>query len=188
MTKSKQIRDLYSSGASVSEIATRLGIKYQFAYNVLRSAGLLIQNKTSISEERPASKPALTSAALTQGGFKLAAVWTKKEGEVLSLTEKMPNTRGVYAFVCNGTAVYVGVTLRTLSERMGQYIRGHKSQPTNVVMQKKLLETLVKCERIEIYCASPPEGNWQGWPIDNAAGLEIALIKRFALPWNKKGV
>lgn len=49
MSKAEQIRKLYMEGLSTRQIAERLGIRYQHAYNVLRRSGLL-QDKSNSKE------------------------------------------------------------------------------------------------------------------------------------------
>jgi hypothetical protein len=84
--------------------------------------------------------------------------------------------------------MYVGVTLRTIKERMNAYLRGHPSQPTNVLMRATIIEVLASSPRIEIYVFAPKDEEWNGWPMSISAGLEVGLIKHFQLPWNRKGV
>lgn len=71
MTVSENVRLLARDGLSVSEIAQRLGIRYQHAYNVLRQSG---QIKRSDARE-PKAKPALSVAHIVDSGFTLAARW-----------------------------------------------------------------------------------------------------------------
>ncbi len=40
--------------------------------------------------------------------------------------------------------------------------------------------------RIDIYAAIPPGLEWNGLPIHGSAGLELGLIKKYALPWNMR--
>jgi len=52
MSKSERIRQLYRQGKSIGEIARELGIRYQFAYNVLVNSGLHKPN----SSKQPTGK------------------------------------------------------------------------------------------------------------------------------------
>jgi hypothetical protein len=45
-------------------------------------------------------------------------------------------------------------------------------------------DELLKAPFIDIYTAVPPDLEWNGLPIHGSAGLELGLIKKFALPWN----
>ena len=100
----------------------------------------------------------------------------------------MTSSSGVYAFIVDEVAQYVGVSLRSFSERMTQYRIGHKSQPTNVVMRQRFLDMINDGQKVEVYCLETDHVEWQGWPVNVAAGLEVALIKKYQLAWNSKGV
>lgn len=41
-----------------------------------------------------------------------------------------------------------------------------------------------EANRIDIYVASPPDLEWSGLPVHGSAGLELGLIKKYALSWN----
>jgi len=171
----------------VSQIAAELGISYQFAYNVAAKAGLLRSAPKAPSIVKP-MKPPLTVPLLLAGGFEQTGEWLLSPAGALTISTPPPRMPGVYAFVQDKEARYVGVTLRTLFERMNLYRHGHSSQPTNVVMRARLIEELSAAKPVSIYTVQPPDGEWNGWPITTSAGLEIALIRRYRLPWNKKGI
>jgi len=171
----------------VVRIADELGIAYRFAYSVTKAAGLLATTHRSPAVTKPL-KPSLTVPLLVAGGFNLTSEWKLAPDGALALSHSPPKEPGVYAFVQDDRAQYVGVTLRTMVERMNLYRHGHSSQPTNVVMRQKLIHELTSGSPVAIYTVSPPEGEWNGWPVTTSAGLEVALIRRFALPWNKKGI
>lgn len=188
--KSAQIRDLAKAGLSVRAIADRLGISYQFAYNVLSKAGAVSATRGSArtpSVPNPA-KPSLSVEELAAGGFELSSFWLKSSDGKLELSAPMPKKSGVYIFCHNGEALYIGVTLRTLAERMVLYRNAHTSQPTNVVMRDKLLNLLNSVDEVPIYTASPSNSEWNGWPVHTSAGLEVALISKYLAPWNRKGI
>jgi hypothetical protein len=39
---------------------------------------------------------------------------------------------------------------------------------------------------IDIYTAGPSDLEWNGLPVHASAGLELGLIKKYALPWNMR--
>lgn len=49
-----------------------------------------------------------------------------------------------------------------------------------------LLEALASFPRIDIYTARPANLEWNGLPVNASAGLEIGLIHKYALPWNRR--
>jgi hypothetical protein len=170
-----------------ARIAEQLGISYQFAYNVLRRAGRLNATDSGSAAAFP-EKPRLTAERLIEGGFSNSSAWLLGATGTLELEKAPPRLSGVYAFVVGDKALYIGVTLRTFVERMNLYRRAHESQPSNVAMCAQLVETLATVPRVEIYTIVPGDIEWRGWPISIAAGLEVALIRRYHVPWNRKGI
>ncbi len=55
-----------------------------------------------------------------------------------------------------------------------------------VRLRERLVEALAEAGSVEIYTVSPPDSIWSGLPVNTAAGLEAALLRRFELPWNRK--
>lgn len=184
-SKTELIKELSLRGLGTADIARRLGIHYSFAYTVLRNADLLSPRGGAKKGTEP--KPTLERAQLLSGGFELSSAWLAGPDGDLTLAEPLPKQPGVYAFVLDEQALYVGVTLRTLAERMKLYLRGHSSQPTNVFMRERLLDVLQTRRSVDIYTICPPDQTWNEWPLSVSAGLEVGLIKRFQLPWNRKG-
>jgi len=93
---------------------------------------------------------------------------------------------GVYAFAKNNTALYVGVATIGLAKRIYFYGKPGPKQITNLRLNEMLKAELLSGSEIEIYVARPPDFDWNGLPIHGAAGLELGLIKKFDLPWNKR--
>lgn len=184
-SKTDLIKELSLRGLRTAEIARRLGIRYSFAYNVLRNADLLPPRGSA--KKVPDLKLPLERAQLLSGGFELSSAWLTGTDGDLTLAAPLPKHPGVYAFVLDDQAVYVGVALQTLAVRMRTYLRGHSSQPTNVFMRERLLEVLRIRQSVDIYTVCPPDQTWNEWPLSVSAGLEVGLIKRFYLPWNRKG-
>lgn len=62
VTKSDRIRQLASEGMSRSDIARKLGIRYQFVYNVLKAASIEPASPTSAPDQSEGSEEGLTIA------------------------------------------------------------------------------------------------------------------------------
>lgn len=93
MTTSEQIRSLARDGVSTAEIARRLGIRYQHAYNVLHNSG----PGTPKLAHKPliVVKPPLIPSALLDGGFKLSSRWTQSETSQLILDRPIERGRRI---------------------------------------------------------------------------------------------
>lgn len=181
-TKSDQIRRLAAEGMSVGEIARRLGIRYQHVYKVRhRGADTHRQVPDALI---PLARPYLTAETLLTGGFVLSATWRANELGSLILEPKLPSVAGVYAFVKQGRAVYVGVATMGLAKRIYFYGKPGVSQKTSTRINAVLLSEIAAGNLIEVYTAIPPDFEWNGLPINSVAGLELGLIKKFDLPWN----
>lgn len=191
-TKAEAIRTLGREGFAVAEIARKVGVRYQHARNVLARSGLLrsASGKAQAAEKKRKTrtgtkKPALTAVKLLQSGFALLSRW-HLDADRLFLEKPVPHEAGVYAFIKNGSALYVGVANMGLKRRLYFYARPGKTQRTslrlNALLKKELRETSI----IEIYAAMPGEMSWNGLPVSGAAGLELGLIQNFDLPWNMR--
>lgn len=192
MTKADQIRALAAEGLKSAEIAAVLGIRYQHAYNVINAGPrrtLEATTKPPLTirpETRPQGKPALTTEILISGGFKRVGQWiSSRDG--LALETPAPKSKGVYAFVKAGVALYVGVATKGLAGRLYSYGRPGISQRTNQRLKAIILAELSGPEAIEIYVAMPPDLEWNCLPVNGSAGLELGLIEKFSLPWNVRG-
>jgi excinuclease UvrABC nuclease subunit len=105
----------------------------------------------------------------------------------LELDAKAPRRPGVYAFVLDGTVVYIGLTRTTLSGRLGGYRRGHPGQPTNARLNPLIVDALKKGKRVSVLIATPSESKWNDLPVNTAAGLEAGLIEMIKPLWNILG-
>lgn len=185
MSKSEQIRALAKEGRTVSEIASELGISYQFAYNVCQKAGLLARVDRRIAPKPTPKKPPLSVERLCSGGFSLAGNVTHSVGGITM--PSLPREPGVYAYAWEGVVHYLGVASRSLSQRLYGYCRPGPTQRTNQRMNTLLLETLDEGVLIELYYATPPDLTWNGFPISGCVGLEAGIISSFDLPLNVRG-
>ncbi|UFX07680.1 hypothetical protein [Sinorhizobium meliloti] len=187
-TTSAQIRALASEGMPTAEIARQLGIRYQHAYNVLKAGR--ISPAPTVREKRvtpsASAKPPLPLSALADGGFTPAGRWLFSPAEELIVDVPLPKEVGVYAFVKDGFALYVGVATMGIAKRLYFYGKPGISQRTSKRLNALIKSELLASCSIEIYVAIPPDLEWNGLPIHGSAGLELGLIKKYALPWNMR--
>jgi hypothetical protein len=182
MTTSDQIRSLAREGLSTAEIARRLGIRYQRAYNVLRGAG---DAASRVVEKIPTrTKPSLMAPDLLACGFSLSARWMLSDSGLLILDRPVSNEVGVYAFAKEDLVLYVGVATMGFAKRLYFYGRPGPKQITNQRLNEMLKTELEVLPRIDIYTASPPDFEWNGLPVHGSVGLELGLIRKYSLPWN----
>lgn len=189
LTKADEIRALALEGLKPGEIAKRLGIRYQHAYNVLNAGRDRLPPQSApvggCLKEGLVGKPALSVEQLVGGGFRRVSQWMLSDGN-LSLEAKVTSDVGVYAFVRSGVALYVGVATMGLSKRLYFYGRPGVSQRTSQRINATIKTALAASEKIEVYVATPPDLEWNGLPVHGSAGLELGLIKKYALPWNMR--
>jgi hypothetical protein len=130
----------------------------------------------------------LTTEALRTGEFRRIGHWSLGKNASLTIVGTAPAERGVYAFSMEGVVQYVGVASSNLAKRLYFYSRPGATQVTNLRLNKPLREVLSSGAEIDIYVAPPADLQWHGWAISGPEGLEAALIRRYHLPWNKRGV
>lgn len=106
---------------------------------------------------------------------------------LLVLNPAFPKERGGYAFVKDGTALYVGLAKKGVLRRFRSNCRPGKTQRTSMRLNAALIEAVVVGEIIDIFTAHPPDLTWNGMPVSGDAGLELGLIENFNLPWNIRG-
>lgn len=198
-TKAAKIRALAFAGYLRSEIAEIVGVRYQRVRNTLEAAGISLGKTRDVvldrepveievaEEEIAEARPTAASYLLAGGAFRPAGEW-RLAGEGLELSETAPKETGVYAFILDGSIAYVGLTLRTLHQRLSDYRRGHARQRTSARVKKQIIESLRAGSRVEVLVATPEATEWRGLPALTAAGLEAALIRKLLPPWNVHGV
>jgi len=203
MSKSDEIRILARDGLPVAEIARRVGVRYQFAYGVLRAAGLLGPLRSNVvpraatpqldgrgpvpTPPATSTRPILLTSRLVEAGFEHAARWVRA-GEEIALDRPLPKARGVYALAKDGTVLYVGLATMGLAKRLYFYGKPGATQRTSQRVNALLKAELRSAPHIDIYTATPSNLEWNGLPVSGDAGLELGLIETFALPWNIRGV
>ncbi|ANL11976.1 MULTISPECIES: GIY-YIG nuclease family protein [unclassified Rhizobium] len=188
MTTSARIRELASQGLETAEIARQLGIRYQHVYNVLKASRTSPTPTVKHKRVAPSTttKPPLPLSVLTEGGFAFAGRWMFSPTEELVVDVPLPKEVGVYTFVKHGFALYVGVATMGISKRLYFYGRPGISQRTSKRLNALIKGELLASGSIDIYVAIPPDLEWNGLPIHGSAGLELGLIKKYALPWNMR--
>jgi hypothetical protein len=193
MSTSADIRALAREGLTVAEIARRLGIRYQHAYNVLKRDGASPSARMGSgatadgsSTDSPISKPVLRVVELLRAGFSFSGRWVLSATGDVSVDRRLPKEVGVYAFARDGTVLYVGVATMGLAKRLYFYAKPGVTQRTSLRLNGIIKSELQKMGSIDIYTAIPPDFEWNGLPVHGTAGLELGLIKKFALPWNMR--
>lgn len=186
MSIAENIRQLSKAGLSTAEIARQLGIRYQHAYNVLRSANNSADMRPLKIAVRPEEKPELTTENLHRCGFRLSGRWILNSTGQLILDQPASHHVGVYAFAIDGIVLYVGVATMGLSRRLYFYGRPGPTQRTSLRLNDIIRKAVLSASIVEIYTAEPPDLEWNGLPVHGSAGLELGLIKKYKLPWNKR--
>lgn len=191
MTKAARIRALAAEGCTTAQIADQVGVRYQHAYNVLKRCDLLGAAKKEGGRPavpRPANtaKSSLTVARLKAGGFRRVGTWAVMQ-DLLVLDPAFPKQRGIYAFVKDDAALYVGLATKGVFRRFRSYCRPGKTQRTSQRLNSAIVAAVTAGEVIDIYTAHPPDETWNGLPVSGDAGLELGLIEAFDLPWNIRG-
>jgi len=82
---------------------------------------------------------------------------------------------------------YVGVATRSLAQRLAGYARPGPTQTTNQRVNAMLINLIDEGATIDVFCACPPDFEWNGFLISGPIGLEAGLILRHHLPWNIRG-
>lgn len=200
-TKSDMIRALARAGYMRTEIASLLGIRYQHVRKVLVDAGITegLQQKEEVSLEREPvvvevaaddetdSSPETSWEVLLRAGFHFLGEW-RGENEDFQIDAKAPIDAGVYSFIVDDVVKYVGLTQRGLRARLDGYRRGYERQRTNARVKALIQESLAAGKRVKVLVATPAASEWNGLPVNTAAGLEAGLIAKIQPAWNILGV
>jgi hypothetical protein len=185
VSKADAIRRLATDGLSVSDIAARVGVRYQHAYNVLKRSGATATPRAVKTPTQP--KPPLHAQTLLDTGFHRVSGWALDDTGLLILTDALSKDVGVYASVRTGV-VYVGVATMGLAKRIYFYARPGVSQRTSLRLNDIIRRELQSAAKIDVLIAQPEDMQWHGLPVHGAAGLELGLIKAYVLPWNMRSV
>jgi hypothetical protein len=195
-TTSDKIRSLARAGYPRTEISRLLGIRYQHVRKVLLDSGMTDGLQKRVEAERlpilvapPEDKKREDTSwnVLMKAGFQHAGNWTRLSDGVIKIEGKIPSHPGVYALVLDNVVVYVGLTLNGLQTRMDQYRRGHKGQKTSARVNGLICAALAEGREIKVLVAAPESLEWNGLPVNTAAGLEAGLIQLISPSWNIHG-
>jgi len=191
-TTSDKIRALLREGYLRTEVAKFLDIRYQHVRKVAVDAGIedgLQRGIVVVPKARPVLKVRDETAieVLLDAEFKLLGTWVATETGI-GLSAPAPKTPGVYAFVVDRIVMYVGLTKMGFHKRMYSYQRPGSTQRTSQRINQIIGERVGAGTVVEIYIAVPPALEWNGLPINTAAGLEAGLIEMIQPPWNKMGI
>lgn len=154
---------------------------------VLSEAGCEGRNSGNSNNSSEKMANLLDWARLLKSGFIYHCDWCLSDSDQLSLDRDAPAQSGLYAFVLVDEVVYIGTTRRKLSQRMGDYCRGHVGQKTSFRIKNKIVEALQNGKNVRVLFAMPENSEWNGLPVVIAEGLEVGLIESIRPSWNKRG-
>lgn len=136
-------------------------------------------------------EPSVPSAErLKTMGFHKCGEWRLLEGKLKCvLASDAAASNVLYAFISEGSVLYVGKTVRTLKDRMYGYQNPGPTQSTNIKGNKFIYEVLVGGGNVEVH-ALPDNGllYYGGFHVNLAAGLEDSLVANLKPKWNKAGI
>ena len=195
-TTSAKIRALATAGYERTAISKYLDIRYQHVRKVLLDSGitgglrqpLRVKREPIIVEDGVAvARQTISWEVLLKAGFIHLGEWTVNAGGEIKLDQRAPVSPGIYAFVIEEEVVYVGLTNNGLHIRLEGYRRGHAGQRTNARVKKLILEGLAQGKRVKVLVAMPGSTEWNGLPVNVAAGMESGLIQMIRPAWNILG-
>ena len=70
---------------------------------------------------------------------------------------------------------------------MGHYRRGHKGHKTSSRVKDLIAGALAAGKTVKVLIVTPEPLEWNGLPINTAAGLEAGLIRMLRPDWNMLG-
>lgn len=186
-TKADMIRALDGAGMSRADIARFMRISYQHVRNTLVARSTSSHVDVPLTPMQPIHHEPWPIQRLIDAGFQMLAECSLSDNGGFEYTAKAPSRPGVYIFAVDGWVNYVGLTRGTLRTRLGHYVYGHQGQRTSARVKELILDSLRAGSRVEVLIASPPDMEWNGLPIDGAAGLETGLIRLIKPAWNQQG-
>ena len=122
-------------------------------------------------------------------GFIKVGHWTLENDRIqYYLTSHQNSTNILYSFISNDEVKYIGTTRIQLSKRMYQYQNPGGTQFTNIRINEKIKNSLLKDQTVDIIILVD-EGKFKlgDFKINLAAGLEYTLIYETHPEWNLLG-
>ena len=123
-------------------------------------------------------------------GFRRCGEWRTDADRIKCvLVDHAAAMNVLYAFISDGSVLYVGKTVRTLKQRMYNYQNPGPSQSTSIRCNKLIYDTVAGGKPVEIH-ALPDNGllYYGGFHVNLAAGLEDSLVATLKPVWNMAGV
>ena len=119
-------------------------------------------------------------------GFQVAGDWYLEDGALrISFRQLAEQHNILYAFVCDGSVKYVGVSTQTLRKRMAGYRSPGPKSTTNIRNNRNIRDMLAQGAAVEVH-ALPDSGLMHYGPfhLNLAAGLEASIIATLRPEWN----
>ena len=123
-------------------------------------------------------------------GFTQVATWHRDPASRVSFHGQLPPFPGLYLFVEGELIQYVGSASEGLLSRMRSYQRRQNGRPSPRPVHASLTDALMRDAAIAVFVkvvADAEQCEWNGLPVDILLGVEAALIKKLAPPWNRRG-
>jgi Uri superfamily endonuclease len=123
-------------------------------------------------------------------GFEAVGEWFLEEGVLKYRLSKHGEARKIlYAFVSDGQVLYIGKSVRALTQRLNEYMKPGPTQITNIKNHQHIRDVLREGKEVKIFVFAPPEDElvYRGVPLNLAAGLEDGLIAALQPAWNDAG-
>lgn len=123
-------------------------------------------------------------------GFRKFGEWQITSGKLrCSLIDDATAKNVLYAFISDGTVLYVGKTVRSLKQRMYNYQNPGPTQSTSIRCNKLIHDTVASGKKIEVH-ALPDNGLlfYGGFHVNLAAGLEDSMVSNLKPTWNVAGI
>lgn len=127
---------------------------------------------------------------LVQGGFVHIGEWqANSSGSIVFKGDNsIPREAGVYAYVVDGMAHYIGSAQRGLRSRLRHYEIA-KTMRTAHRIRHEILELIVTGHTVDVFVMTPPPLVLNDvLPINTVAGLEEGLIQSLRPCWNRRGM
>ncbi|MCD6475825.1 MAG: hypothetical protein J7K85_06115, partial [Anaerolineaceae bacterium] len=123
-------------------------------------------------------------------GFEAVGSWMIENDTIkYKLSKQCVSKKILYSFISEGEVLYIGKTVRSLSQRLYGYMNPVPSQSTNIKNHHKIRKILQQGKEVGILVFAPPENAlaYRGIPVNLPAGLEDSLIATIRPLWNNTG-